>query len=181
MNFHFFCSTQLIERKTIVKRASRIPISTRHRSPSPPIVIYKKSQHRTLDDLRWYCLARKFSIIWQKATFGCHLRQIRTVSQKKCLRQHFLHWKQTINDDRLEQYALNFYHRRLLKNVFQHWFSITVEHRHDYQTADEHLKRKRLEMSWCYWKEQFIKRQRLKRKYLLANEKYRRNLASRVS
>ena len=58
-----------LEQQTVLKRPSRIPVSTRLRSPSPPVVIYKKPQHRSLDDLRWYCLARKFSILWQKRVF----------------------------------------------------------------------------------------------------------------
>lgn len=181
--FDFLLNNNLnLARETIVKRPSRIPISTtRHRSPSPPVVIYKKAQHRSLDDLRWYCLARKFSILWQKSTFGCHLRRIKSFYQKNLLRQYFILWKQTAKEDKYERRAIEFYQLNLLKECFYSWLTLTIEHRHDYQLANEHLHRKRLQMCWHLWRKQYFIRCHRQRQWIMANDKYHRTILIHVS
>lgn len=169
-----------VEREQISKRPSRIPISTRHRSPSPPVVIYKKAQHRSLDDLRWYCLARKFAILWQKATFGCHVRRIRSFYHHRLLRSSFTQWRNIVRHHPLEEKALSFYHQHLLRRCFQSWWNFSVEHRPEDQLAIEHLHRKRLQRTWLLWKSQTFKRQWRQRQYELAQGKYHRTLLSRV-
>lgn len=163
-----------------MQRASRIPISTRHRSPSPPVVVYKKAQNRNLNDLRWYCLARKFSILWQKFTFGCHLRRIKSYYRAKELRKYFILWKQTIFENQLEERALKIYEHRLLRNAFQFWFTSTIQERDDIQLADEHFGRKRLSMAWMIWRQKLFERQKRNRQYTVAAEKYNRSLVIRV-
>ena len=169
------------ERDLLSKRPSRIPISTRHRSPSPPVVIYKKAQHRTIEDLRWYCLARKFSILWQNFTFGCHLRRIRSYYHHRLLHSYFLQWKQNINENPSEEPAISFYHQHLLRRCFQRWCTSTIEHRQDYQQALNLLHRKRLQQTWHLWRHQTMKRQLRQRHFEQAQGKYHRTILIRVS
>ncbi|CAF0906385.1 unnamed protein product [Adineta ricciae] len=163
------------EQQTALKRPSRIPISVRHRSPSPPVVIYRKPQHRALDDLRWYCLARKFSILWQKHVFGYHLRRIKSFYERKLLNKYFYVWRETIQDDHIESIAIEFYHRCLLKTHFQIWLNFTSQT----QKAIDHLNRKRLQNTWNMWKIQFNKRYVHQQQVQLATEQYHRQLAAR--
>ena len=170
-----------VEREIIAQRPSRIPISTRRRSPSPPIVIYKKAQHRSLDDLRWYCLARKFSILWQKSTFGCHLRRIKSFYHEKLLRQYFLLWKETIDEEKNQEQATEYYHQQLLRRTFHNWWTVIVQKRQESHLALEHLHRKRLQTTWQLWKTQFAKRRLRQRQFNMANEQYHRGVIGRVS
>lgn len=166
-----------LEQKTVLKRPSRIPVSTtRHRSPSPTVVIYKKPQHRTLDDLRWYCLARKFSILWQKKIFGYHLRRITLFYQKKLLKKYFHLWKYIITNDPYELIAIEFYQRQLIRTHFYIWLnynSLT-------EIAIQHINHKRLQNTWNIWKLQLNKRQLHQQQFLTANKQYNRTILSRV-
>jgi hypothetical protein len=161
-----------LEQQTVLKRPSRIPVSTRLRSPSPPVVIYKKPQHRSLDDLRWYCLARKFSILWQKHVFGDHLRRIKILVQQKLIRKYFLRWKNNPYD----QIAIEHYHRRLLKNYFHFWFNFLSKN----QIAIEFLNHKRIQTTWILWRTQLNKRRLHQQQFQIANEQYHRKVLSRV-
>jgi hypothetical protein len=164
------------EQQTVLKRPSRIPVSIRHRSPSPPVVIYRKPQHHVLDDLRWYCLARKFSILWQEHVFGCHLRRIKSIYQQKLLRKYFHLWKHTVKDDRYELIAIEFHHRKLLKNYFQIWVNFISQN----QRAVEYLNHKRIKNTWTIWKIQLNKRRLHQHQFSIANEQYHRKVLSRV-
>lgn len=144
-------------------------------------MIYKKAQHRSLADLRWYCLARKFSILWQKSTFGCHLRRIKSFYHEKLLRQHFLLWKETIDEEKNEEQATEYYHQQLLRHTLHNWWTVTVQQRQESHLALEHLHRKRLQTTWQLWKTQFAKRRLRQRQFNMANEQYHRTVLVRVS
>ena len=144
-------------------------------------MIYKKAQHRSLADLRWSCLARKFSILWQKSTFGCHLRRVKALYHEKVLRRCFLLWRETINEERDEQQATEFYHQQLLRRTLQVWWTVTVQQRQDSHLAREHLHRKRLQSTWHLWKTQLAKRQLRQRQSSRAHEQSHRTLLTRVS
>lgn len=162
-----------LEQQTVLKRPSRIPVSTRLRSPSPPVVIYKKPQHRSLDDLRWYCLARKFSILWQKYTFGCHLRRIKFLYQQKLIRKYFLLWK----NNQYDSIAIEYYHKKLLKTYFHLWLSFLTKT----QIAIEFLNHKRMKNMWIIWKIQLNKKHLHQQQYQIANEQYHRKILSHVN
>ncbi|CAM4809910.1 unnamed protein product [Rotaria magnacalcarata] len=162
------------EQQTALKRPSRIPISTRHRSPSPTTVIYKKPQHRSLEDLRWYCLARKFSILWQKKIYGCHIRRIKSYYQQKLLQKYFHLWKYVIKNDPYELIAVQFYHQQLIKNYFHVWLNFNSLT----QLAVEHINHKRIKNTWTMWKLQLHKRQLHQQQYATANKQYNKKIQS---
>ncbi|CAF2985544.1 unnamed protein product [Rotaria sp. Silwood2] len=163
------------EQQTVLKRPSRIPISTRYRSPSPTIVIYKKPQHRSIDDLRWYCLARKFSILWQKKIFGCHIRRIKFFYQQKLLQKYFLLWRNIIKNDPNELIAIEFRHRQLLKTYFHIWLNFTSQD----QIAIEHISHKRIHNAWNIWKMQLNKRRSHQQQFVIANKQYHQRVLFR--
>ncbi|CAF3748806.1 unnamed protein product [Rotaria sp. Silwood1] len=163
------------EQQTALKRPSRIPVSTRYRSPSPTIVIYKKPQHRSLDDLRWYCLARKFSILWQTKIFGCHLRRIKFFYEQKLLKKYFQLWKNIIENNPKELIAIAFYHRQLLKTYFYIWLNFTSQD----QIAIEHINHKRIQHAWNIWKMQLNKRRLHQQQFIIAYRQYHRRVLFR--
>ncbi|CAF1271767.1 unnamed protein product [Adineta steineri] len=163
------------EQQATLKRPSRIPVSVRLRSPSPPVVIYRKPQHRALDDLRWYCLARKFSILWQKYVFGCHLRKIKLMNENRLLKKYFHLWKNTSQNDQSELIAIEFYQRQLLKTYFQIWLTFISQN----QIAVEHLNHKRIKNTWNIWKIQLNKRRLHQHQFMIANEQYHRMILTR--
>ncbi|CAF1291492.1 unnamed protein product [Rotaria sordida] len=163
------------EQQVVLKRPSRIPVSTRHRSPSPTIVIYKKPQHHSLDDLRWYCLARKFSILWQKKIFGYHLRRIKYFYQKNLLKKYFQLWKNITKNNQYELIANEFYHRNLLKTYFHIWLNfLSQDH-----IAIEHINHKRIQHTWNIWKIQLNKRRLHQQQFIIANKQYQRKILFR--
>jgi hypothetical protein len=146
------------------------------------VVIYKKTQHRTIDDLRWFCLARKFSILWQRYTFGCQLKRVRSFYRIQLLRHFFHRWKQTIDNDSDDDHnrARIFYRQRLLKHAFNNWSMLTVQYRQDYAQAMKQLERKRLQMTWHLWKNQSSKRHKRQVQYQSACKQYQRTVLVRV-
>ena len=164
------------EQQTALKRPSRIPVSTRLRSPSPPVVIYRKAQQRSFNELRWFCLARKFSILWQKRVFTCHLRRIKSFYQKKLTQKYFLLWKNSTKTHPYEHIAIEFYHKNLLKTFFQLWIQSLDRN----QLADGFLYRKRIQSTWCLWKTQLHKRQLHQRQYQIASDQYNHKIVSLV-
>ena len=105
------------EREAAPKKPSRIPISTRQRSPSPPVVIYRKPQHRSLADLRWYCLARKFAHLWRERTF----KRTNAVEfhHRRLLTNAFALWLHSVRHD--HQLTRDHLHRRRMKNTWNLW------------------------------------------------------------
>lgn len=165
-----------LEQQTVLKRPSRIPISTRHRSPSPPVVIYKKSHQRSITELRWFCLARKYSLLWQKRAFHCHLRRIKQFSEERLLKRYFILWKKATKTHPYEHIALQFYHQNLLKTYFHQWMHSNSQT----QLAVEFLDHRRIKTTWYLWKNQFSKRRLHQRQYQLATEQCHRKILSHV-
>ena len=129
-----------------------------------------------MDDLRWYCLARKFSILWQKGVFGCHLRRIKYLSQQKLIAKYFHLWKHSIQNNPVDLIALDHYHRRLVKTYFHLWLNSLSQD----QTAIEFLNHKRLKNTWIMWKVQLNKRRIRQEQFQIANEQYDRKVLSHV-
>ena len=165
-----------IEQRTILKRPSRIPVSTRYRSPSPTKVVHRKVEHYSLEKLRWYCLARKFSILWQDKVFGYYLRPIKHFYQQKLLKKYFNLWKSIIQDEKYEYVAIEFHHQKLSKKYFQIWFNLTLLN----QKAMKYINHKRIQTTWYTWKKQLNKRRLHQQQCTIANKQYYRTVLSRV-